>query len=163
MESIVKHMEASPKFHPEITPRFKTNGDGCAAGSRGRSDSLLEGNSMVGIDVRQEAGDEVTPCLKGTVWLNKALAVKLTWNKGPLRKISLQRNEEYIKLCLIYGISMLLTSKCKVSFPWPSLSLMYHLSVTGMLSEHNSYGNISVPTATLLHPWNPVIFKSPHC
>lgn len=55
MESTVKHMEASPKFHPEITPRFKTNGNGCAAGSQGRSNALLEGNSMV----EQSFGGEI--------------------------------------------------------------------------------------------------------
>lgn len=70
----------------------------------------------------------------------------------PLEKIILKRNEKYIKLCLIYGIYRLLTSKYKVLFPWSSLSLMYYLSVNVVHSEHNSYCNISVPTAALLHP-----------
>lgn len=67
-------------------------------------------------------------------------------------RITLKRNEKCIKLCLIYGIYMLLTSRYKVLFPWSSLSLMYYLSVNVVHSEHNSYGNISVPTAALLHP-----------
>lgn len=83
--------------------------------------------------------------------------------QGPLGRIILKRNEKYIKLCLIYGIYRLLTSRYKVLFPWSSLSLMYYLSVNVVHSEHNSYGNISVPTAALLHPWNSVIFKFPHC
>lgn len=83
--------------------------------------------------------------------------------QGPLERIILKRNEKYIKLCLIYGIYRLLTSRYKVLFPWSSLSLMYYLSVNVVHSEHNSYGNISVPTAALLHPWNSVIFKFPHC
>lgn len=69
-----------------------------------------------------------------------------------LERIALKRNEKCIKLCLIYGIYMLLTSKYKVLFPWSSLSLMYYLSVNVVHSELNSYGNISVPTAALLHP-----------
>lgn len=52
MESIVKHMEASPKFHLEITPGLKNNRDGCAAGGK--------------------------PGMKRAVWLNKALMVELT-------------------------------------------------------------------------------------
>lgn len=87
----------------------------------------------------------------------------INMKQRPLEKIILKRNEKYIKLCLIYGIYRLLTSKYKVLFPWSSLSLMYYLSVNVVHSEHNSYGNISVPTAALLHPWNSVIFKFPHC
>ena len=125
----------------DIMPRFKNNGD-----------------------ARMQAKPEWGyTFLKRTVWLNKALMMELTWNKGPLRKISLKRNEECIKLCLIYGIYMLLTSKYKIPFPWFSLSLMYYLSVNVMHSEQNSSRNISVPTAALLHPWNSVIFKFPHC
>lgn len=87
----------------------------------------------------------------------------INMKQGPLERIILKRNEKYIKLCLIYGIYRLLTSKYKVLFPWSSLSLMYYLSVNVVHSEHNSYGNISVPTAALLRPWNSVIFKFPHC
>lgn len=87
----------------------------------------------------------------------------INMKQRPLEKIILNRNEKYIKLCLIYGIYRLLTSKYKVLFPWSSLSLMYYLSVNVVHSEHNSYRNISVPTAALLHPWNSVIFKFPHC
>lgn len=87
----------------------------------------------------------------------------INMKQRPLEKIIPKRNEKYIKLCLIYGIYRLLTSKYKVLFPWSSLSLMYYLSVNVVHSEHNSYCNISVPTAALLHPWNSVIFKFPHC
>lgn len=76
----------------------------------------------------------------------------INMKQRPLERIILKRNEKYIKLCLIYGIYRLLTSKYKVMFPWSSLSLMYYLSVDVVHSEHNSYGNISVPTAALLHP-----------
>lgn len=112
---------------------------------------------------------------KGNVYVGKYPYEKKGWKaeprfvdginmkQGPLERIILKRNEKYIKLCLIYGIYRLLTSKYKVLFPWSSLSLMYYLSVNVVHSEHNSYGNISVPTAALLHPWNSVIFKFPHC
>lgn len=123
----------------------------------------LQDLKIMGLYVWKQTLNEALLFLKRTVWLNKALMMELTWNKGPLRKISLKRNEEYIKLCLIYGIYMLLTSKYKVPVPWSSLSLMYYLSVNARHSEHNSYGNISVPTAALLHPWKSVIFKFPHC
>ena len=42
--------------------------------------------------------------------MNKALMMEVTRTKGPLREISPQRNEDDIKLCLIDGIDMLLTT-----------------------------------------------------
>lgn len=126
-----------PEVPLDVMPRFKNNGDAC-----------MQANPEWGYTF-----------LKRTVWLNKALMMELTWNKGPLRKISLKRNEEYIKLCLIYGIYMLLTSKYKVPFPWFSLSLMYYLSSKCDALRTEQLRNISVPTAALLHPWNSVIFK----
>lgn len=85
---------------------------------------------------------ETEPCFVDGINMNQRL----------LEKIILKRNEKYIKLRLIYGIYRLLTSKYKVLFPWSSLSLMYYLSVNVVHSEHNSYCNISAPTAALLHP-----------
>lgn len=84
--------------------------------------------------------------------LEQCFVVAIHMKYTSSERITLKRNEKCIKLCLIYGIYMLLTSQYKVLFPWPSLSLMYYLSVNVMHSEHNSYGNISAPTAALLHP-----------
>lgn len=64
MESIVKHMEAPAKSHLEITPRFKTNGDRCVAGSLEWSYTRLKENSMVeqsfdgGINMKQRPSEE---------------------------------------------------------------------------------------------------------
>lgn len=118
----------------------------------GRQHEEEKGTYMWGNTIR-------TKCWKTELFSVSEINVK----QGPLERIILKRNEKYIKLCLIYGIYRLLTSKYKVLFPWSSLSLMYYLSVNVVHSEHNSYGNISVPTAALLHPWNSVIFKFPHC
>lgn len=113
--------------------------------------------------------EENGTCMWGNTLMKKCWKTELRFagginvKQGPLERTILKRNEKYIKLCLIYGIYRLLTSKYKVLFPWSSLSLMYYLSVNVVHSEHNSYGNISVPTAALLHPWNSVIFKFPHC
>lgn len=132
-------------------------------------DHWRESTACEHLPSRGQWEEEKETYMWGNTLMKKCWKTELRFVNGintkqrPLERIILKRNEKYIKLCLIYGIYRLLTSKYKVLFPWSSLSLMYYLSVNVVHSEHNSYGNISVPTAALLHPWNSVIFKFPHC